>query len=351
MAFKKKDHLFGVDIGSRTIKLAEVLEKKGERSLSKLAMANLPVGTIVEGRIRQPEVVADTIKSLVKKEKIKTDNVATSISGYSVIIERIVVGSMSDEELHDRIQYEAEQYIPFDVEDVNIDFEILGDHETNPSQMNVMLVAAKKEVINEYVEVLEMANLNPCVIDVDVFALERVFEEGYLEEEKSVALVDIGANKLNVNILKNNVSAFTRDVAVGGEEISREIAANLECSFEEAEEIKLGHGADKMSREDYQKTVTSFISKWCREIRRVIDFYYSTSPDEDIKQILLSGGATQTPGFFEHLAAEASVAVEALDPFKALDINNKSYDMDHIKHMAPQAAICIGLATRRVGDK
>jgi type IV pilus assembly protein PilM len=351
MAFKKKDHLFGVDIGSRTIKLAEVLEKKAERSLSKLAMANIPMGTIVEGRIREPEVVADTIKDLVKKEKIKTDNVATSISGYSVIIERIVVGAMSDEELHDRIQYEAEQYIPFDVEDVNIDFEILGEHETNPNQMNVMLVAAKKEVINEYVEVLEMADLNPCVIDVDVFALERVFEQGYLEEEKSVALVDIRANKLNVNIVKNNISAFTRDVAVGGEEITREIAANLDCSLEEAEEIKLGRGADKMSKEDYQQIVTSFISKWCREIRRVIDFYYSTSPDEDIKQILLSGGATQTPGFFEHLAAETSVTVEALDPFKALDINKKSHDMEDIKRMAPQAAICVGLATRRVGDK
>ncbi|MDY6837675.1 MAG: type IV pilus assembly protein PilM [Thermodesulfobacteriota bacterium] len=351
MAFKKKDHLFGVDIGSRTIKLAEVLEKKGERSLSKLAMANLPVGSIVEGRIRQAKVVADTIKGLVKREKIKTDNVATSISGYSVIIERIVVGSMSDEELHDRIQYEAEQYIPFDVEDVNIDFEILGEHETNPNQMNVMLVAAKKEVINEYIEVLEMADLNPCVIDVDVFALERVFEEGYLEEEKSVALVDIGANKLNVNIVKDSVSAFTRDVAVGGEEITREIADKLQCSFEEAEEIKLAHGAGKMSQEDYEKIVTSFISKWGREIRRVIDFYYSTASGEEIKQILLSGGATQTPGFFEHLAAETSVAVAALDPFKALDVKNKSHDMNHLKRMAPQAAICMGLATRRVGDK
>jgi type IV pilus assembly protein PilM len=351
MALKKKDHLIGLDIGSRTIKVGEVLEKKGQRTLIKLAVANLPLGAIVEGRIRQPEVVADTIKALVRKEKIRTDNVATSISGYSVIIEKIVVGAMSDEDLNDRIQYEAEQYIPFDVEDVNIDFEILGDHETNPNQMNVMLVAAKKEVINEYVEVLEMANLNPCVIDVDVFALARVFEEGYVEEEKSVALVDIGANKLNVNIVKNNVSAFTRDVAVGGEEITREIAAQLDCSFEEAEDIKLGKAIEKMPQQQLQKIMTSFTSKWCREIRRVIDFYYSTSPDDDIKQILLSGGATQTPGFLEHLATETSIAVEVLDPFRALDINKKTHDMDYIRRIAPQAAICIGLATRRVGDK
>jgi type IV pilus assembly protein PilM len=351
MAFSKKDHLIGVDIGSRTIKIGEVLEKKGQRSLNKLAMVNLPLGSIVEGRIRQPEVVSDAIKGLVKQLKIKTENVATSISGYSVIIEKIVVASMSDEELGDRIQYEAEQYIPFDVEDVNIDFEILGDHETNPNQMNVMLVAAKKEVINEYVDVLEMADLNPCIIDVDVFALERVYEESYLEEEKSVALVDVGANKLNVNIVKNNMSAFTRDVAVGGEEITREIASQFDCSFEEAEEIKLGNAPEKMPQDDLQRVTSAFISKWCREIRRVIDFYYSTSPDDDIKQILLSGGASQTSGFLAYLASETSVPVEMLDPFRALEINDKNHDKEDLRRIAPQVAICVGLATRRVGDK
>ncbi len=351
MLFTKKNHLIGVDIGSRTIKLGEVLEKKEGWLLKSFGMSDLPQGAIVEGRIKEPETVANTIKELVQRLKIKEQNVAISISGYSVIIKKIVVAKTSDEELSENIQYEAEQYIPFDVEDVNIDFQILGDHESNPNQMSVMLVAAKADVINEYLDLLEMADLTPNIIDVDVFALEKVFENSYLPEEKSVALVDIGANKLNVNIVKNNTSAFTRDVAIGGEEITLEIVNRFKCSFEEAEEIKLGKAAGKISQKDLQNIMRSFVSNWCSEIRRVIDFYYSTYPDETIKQILLSGGATQTPGFLENMAAETSSEVGFLDPFKGLEISENDHDIDYLKHIAPQASICIGLASRRVGDK
>jgi len=351
MLFAKKDHLVGLDIGSRTIKLGEVVEKGEQRILRKFGMANLPRGAIVEGRIKEPEVVADTIKSLARNLNVKEQNVATSISGYSVIIKKIVVAKMVEEELHDNIQYEAEQYIPFDVQDVNIDFYILGDHEANPNQMNVMLVAAKQDVVNEHIDLLEMADLNPCVLDVDVFVLEKVFEDNYLQEEKSVALVDVGANKLNVNIVKNNVSAFTRDVAIGGEEITREIATQFSCSFDEAEDIKLGKDSGKVPKEDLDEIILTFVSNWCIEIRRVTDFYYSTYPDENIKQILLSGGATQTPGFVQQLAAETSCNVEMFDPFRSLDINEKDHDTNYLKSIAPQATICMGLASRKVGDK
>jgi type IV pilus assembly protein PilM len=351
MLFAKKDDLIGLDIGSRTIKLGEVTEKKGQRILKRFGMANLPQNAIVEGRIKEPEIVADTIKGLVADLKTREQNVAISISGYSVIIKKIVVNKMTDEELHENIQYEAEQYIPFDVQDVNIDFHILGDHEANPNQMNVMLVAAKEDVINEYIDIVELAGLNPCVLDVDVFVLERVFEDSYLQEEKSIALVDIGANKLNVNIVKNNVSAFTRDVAIGGEEITREIATQVACTFEEAEEIKLGKASDKIPQKDLQDIVVTFVANWCSEIRRVMDFYYSTYPDESIERILLSGGASQTPGFVKQLADETSAQVEMFDPFRALEINEKNHDIDFLKQIAPQASICIGLASRKVDDK
>lgn len=351
MLFGKKDDLVGLDIGSRTVKLGEVVGKKGQRILKRFGMADLPQNAIVEGRIKEPQVVADTIKRLVADLKTKEQNVAISISGYSVIIKKIVVNKMTDEELHENIQYEAEQYIPFDVQDVNIDFHILGDHEANPNQMSVMLVAAKEDVIDEYIDVVELAGLNPCVLDVDVFVLERVFEDSYLQEEKSIALVDIGANKLNVNIVKNNVSAFTRDVAIGGEEITREIATQVACSFEEAEEIKLGKTTDKIPRQDLQDIVVTFVTNWCSEIRRVMDFYYSTYPDESIERILLSGGASQTPGFVQQLAAETSAQVEMFDPFRALEISEKDHDLGYLKRVAPQASICIGLASRKVDDK
>jgi type IV pilus assembly protein PilM len=351
MFFEKKDNLIGLDIGSRTIKLGEVVQTKKDRILQKFGMADLPQGAIVEGRIKDPTAVTDSIKGLIRDLKVKEQNVATSVAGYSVIIKRITVGKVTEEELQDSIQYEAEQYIPFDVEDVNIDFHVIGDHESNPNQMNVMLVAAKKEIIDEYVDVLEMADLNPCVIDIDVFALERVFEDNYLNEEGNVALIDIGANKMNINIVKDYMSAFTRDVSIGGEQIVREIASRFDCSFEEAEAIKLGKTNDKVPEKEVGEIIHSFTSKWCNEVRRAIDFYHSTYADEDIKQIILSGGATQTAGFSEFLSTETSVDVQMCNPFTSISINEKQNDVDYLQKIAPQAVICMGLASRRVHDK
>jgi len=351
MIFAKKDDLIGLDIGSRTIKLGEIVQTKKDRVLQKFGMADLPQDAIVEGRIKEPTMVADAIKGLVSDLNIKEQNVATSIAGYSVIIKTITMGTVTEEELHDSIQYEAEQYIPFDVQDVNIDFHIIGENESNPNQMNVMLVAAKKEIINEYVDLVEAAGLNLCVIDIDVFAMERVFEENYLNEEGNIALIDIGANKMNINIVKDYMSFFTRDVTIGGDQITREIASRFDRSFEEAEAAKLGKTTDKVPEEDVLEVTYSFTSSWSDEIRQAIDFYYSTFPDEEIKQIVLSGGAAQTAGFSELLAAETSLEVQMCDPFASLSINEKQNDVDYLKKIAPQAAICLGLASRRVGDK
>ncbi|MBW2174611.1 MAG: type IV pilus assembly protein PilM [Deltaproteobacteria bacterium] len=335
MAFSKKDQLIGLDIGSRSIKVGEVHNTKKGRILQKFGMVDLPQNSIVEGRIKEPSVVADAIKGLMSDLKVTEQNVATSVAGYSVIIKRITVGKQTEEELHENIRYEAEQYIPFDLADVNIDFHIIGESELNPNQMNVMLVAAKTDIINEYIDLLDMADLNPCVIDIDVFALERVFEENYLNEEGTVGLIDIGANKMNINIVKGYMSAFTRDVNIGGEQITREIATRFDTSFEDAEGIKLGRDKEKVPEEDVREIVYSTISSWGAEIRRAIDFYYSTGSDEDIGL----------------LSAETSIDVQACNPFMSVKINEKQIEADYLEKIAPQGAICMGLASRRVHDK
>jgi type IV pilus assembly protein PilM len=351
MAFSKKDQLIGLDIGSRSIKVGEVHDTKKGRILQKFGMVDLPQNSIVEGRIKEPSVVADAIKGLMSDLKVTEQNVATSVAGYSVIIKRITVGKQTEEELHENIRYEAEQYIPFDLADVNIDFHIIGESELNPNQMNVMLVAAKTDIINEYIDLLDMAGLNPCVIDIDVFALERVFEENYSNEEGTVGLIDIGANKMNINIVKGYMSAFTRDVNIGGEQITREIATRFDTSFEDAEAIKLGRDKDKVPEEDVHEIVYSSISSWGAEIRRAIDFYYSTGSDEDIGRIMLSGGASQTEGFSELLSAETSIDVQMCNPFMSVKINEKQIEADYLEKISPQGAICMGLASRRVRDK
>nr|HID59893.1 type IV pilus assembly protein PilM [Desulfobacterales bacterium] len=349
--FGKKDNLIGLDIGSRTIKVAEVQHTKRGYFLKNFGMVDLPFDAISEGSIKEPEVVSETIKGLIRDLNIREQNVAVSVAGFSVIIKKISINKMSDEELSESIQWEAEQYIPFDIEDVNIDFEILGENEQNPNMMNVMLVAAKKSIIDEYIDILQMSNLNPCVIDLDVFAMQNIYELNYTSEDESVALIDIGANKMNINIIKGNISDFTRDVSIGGDQITREIASRLECTLEEAEDVKLGKNEGKLSNDEIRDITTPIISGWCSEIRQAIDFFYSTFTDETISRIVLSGGGAQTPGFLELLAHETSLDVEVCNPFNAIEINQKRLDSNYLTRIGPQATICMGLALRKVDDK
>ncbi|NNK86204.1 MAG: type IV pilus assembly protein PilM [Desulfobacterales bacterium] len=350
MAFGKKASLVGLDIGSRTIKAAEIIETKKGQTLKKFGMTDIAPGLIEEGTINDPEDVAESIRQLFKSYNIRKHNVALSIGGYSVIVKKINVQTMAEEQLQESIHFEAEQYIPFDISDVNLDFQILGPNENNPNQMNVFLVAAKKEMVNDYVNLANLAGLNPCIVDVEAFALQNIFEVNYDTEGENVALIDIGASKTSLNILKGSSSVFMRDVSLGCGQINQKIISLLKCSFEEADEIKLGQQPDSISAEDLKELISTIVSDWCTEIRRALDFFYSTYPDDQIKRIVLSGGGGNISEFRELLAAEASAAVETINPFGKFSVDN-SLDPLFIKEIAPQAAICMGLAVRKVDDK
>lgn len=350
MAFGKKGSLVGLDIGSRTIKAAEIIETKKGQVLKKFGMTDIAPGLIEEGTINDPEDVAESIRQLFKSYNIKQRNVALSIGGYSVIVKKINVQTMAEEQLQESIQFEAEQYIPFDISDVNLDFQILGPNENNPNQMNVFLVAAKKEMVNDYVNLANLAGLTPCIVDVEAFALQNIFETNYDTEDENIALIDIGASKTSLNILKGSSSVFMRDVSLGCGQINQKIISLINCSFEEADEIKLGHQLDKISKEEMKEITSTIVSDWCTEIRRALDFFYSTYPDDQIKRIVLSGGGGNIAEFRELLAAEASAAVETINPFGRFSVDD-NLDPLFIKEIAPQAAICMGLAIRKVDDK
>jgi len=350
MAFGKKAPLVGLDIGSRTIKAAEIIETKKGQVLKKFGMTDITPGLIEEGTINDPEDVAESIHQLFKSYSIKKRNVAISIGGYSVIVKKINVQTMAEEQLQESIHFEAEQYIPFDISDVNLDFQILGPNENNPNQMNVFLVAAKKEMVNDYVNLANLAGLNPCIVDVEAFALQNIFEINYDTEGENIALIDIGASKTSLNILKGSSSVFMRDVSLGCGQINQKIISLVKCSFEEADEIKLGQQPDRVSEKDMKEITSTIVSDWCTEIRRALDFFYSTYPDDQIKRIVLSGGGGNIAEFRELLAAETSAVVETINPFGKFSVDD-SLDPLFIKEIAPQAAICMGLAIRKVDDK
>jgi type IV pilus assembly protein PilM len=351
MAFGKKDHLVGLDIGSRSIKAAEIAETKQGLSLKRFGIVDIAHGAIEEGTINDPETVAESIKQLFKSYNIKESNVAVSIGGYSVIVKKISVQTMDEEKLQETIHFEAEQYIPFDISDVNLDFQILGESESNPGQMNVFLVAAKKEMVNDYINLVNLAGLNPCIVDVEAFALQNTIEANYDMQSENTALIDIGASKTSLNILKGNSSLFMRDVSLGCGQINQKIMSLIECSFEEAEQLKYGDKPDRLTQEDLKGIISSVVTDWCTEIRRALDFFYSTYPEDQIKRIILSGGGANIAEFRELLSTEASAEVETINPFRKFKIDKKNFDDAFIKQIAPQAAISMGLAMRKVDDK
>ncbi|MRR38049.1 type IV pilus assembly protein PilM [bacterium] len=351
MLFGKKDALVGLDTGSRSVKLAEITESKNGLKLKRFGMADIPAGAIEDGAISDPDTAAGIIRQLFKSTGVKETNVAVSIGGYSVIVKKINVQTMPEEQLQETIHFEAEQYIPFDISDVNLDFQILGENESNPNQMSVFLVAAKKEMVNDYINLVTLAGLNPCIIDVEAFALQNVFEANYDVQDENVALIDIGASKTSLNILKGNSSVFMRDVALGCLTINQKIMSLLDCSYDQAELHKFGEPSAKMSAEELKQITTSVVTDWCMEIRRALDFFYTNYPDDQIKHIILSGGGAHIEEFRKLLATESSAVVEILDPFRKLALDEKTFEPDYVRQIAPQAAIAMGLAMRRVDDK
>ncbi|MEE4357925.1 MAG: type IV pilus assembly protein PilM [Desulfococcaceae bacterium] len=350
MLFGKKVQSVGLDIGSRSIKVAEAEEKKKRWVLKKFGMIDIEPGLIEDGSVRNPEGVADAIRRLFKANRIKETNTAISVGGYSVIVKNISIQTMDEAQLRETIQFEAEQYIPFDIKDVNLDFQILGENADNPNQMDVVLVAAKKEIVQDYVSLVQSAGLNPCIMDVDAFALQNIYEANYETEGENVALIDIGANKTTLNILKGSFSVFMRDVSLGCHQISSKIVSLAGCSLEEAEELYNTEKSDKISSKELVEIVSSVVTDWCTEIRRALDFFYSTYPDDQIRKIILSGGGANIKKFRQLLSVETSADVDIINPFINFAVDS-SFDEGYLETIAPQAAISMGLAMRRVNDK
>lgn len=365
MPVPKKNQLIGLDIGSHSIKLVEISHTKRGMILKNFGIIGLPKDAIVEGTIKEMEVVAAAIRTLYKNLNVKNKNVATSISGFSVIVKKINISKRDESELDASIYEEAEQYIPFDISDVNLDYEVLGIPERETVQeaaadtdakkgtdfMDVMLVAAKKDIIEDYESLIHLAGLNPVIMDVDAFALQNAFEISTEDIMGCYAIINVGAEELGINAIRNGVSIFTRDSSYGGSQITEAIMSKFEVSFEEAEKIKLGGTKIDKEKGALEEIFTSMVSGWVQEIKRALDFLSTTYPDETIEKIFVSGGAYRIPGFLKYLEMETGIPVEELNPFANLQINEKVFDPRYLSYIAPQAGVAVGLALRTAGDK
>lgn len=354
MWLQRTQPVIGLDIGSSAIKLLQLKASKKGYALEKFGMKSIDPELIVDGAVMDAGRVVDALKELLREQGVKTKDVVISVSGHSVIVKKITLPSMTEDELEESIKWEAEQYIPFDVNDVNLDFHILPNVDTpeGNDSMAVVLVAVKKDRLAEYTSLVMEAGLNPVVVDVDAFTLENLYGLGYgTTGSEVVALVNIGASVMNIHIVKGGNFSFTRDISTGGNRYTEMIQRDLNVPYDAAERAKRGESVEGVNPDALSEILTTMNGELAAEIGRSFDYFRSTSTQETIDRVLLSGGTAKIPGLAPFLSERLGVPVEMIDPFRNIQVKAKGVDADALAAAGPQAAVVTGLAMRRPNDR
>jgi type IV pilus assembly protein PilM len=282
----------------------------------------------------------------------RTREVAASLSGNAVIVKKISLPQMTEAELAESIKWEAEQYIPFDIQDVNLDYEpVRGTDGNGKGSMDVLLVAAKKEKIADYTGVITQAGRVPVVVDVDAFAMQNAFEANYDPDPSAVtALMNMGASTININIVSGPASIFTRDVSIGGNAYTEAVQREFNLTFERAEQAKRGAPGGDEHPDEVEAVLRAVSDNVLLEIQKTFDFYRSTAATDRLDRVMLCGGAARVHGFSGALADRFGLPVEPLDPFRRIvfDAGRIGADADEA---AATAVVAVGLALRRAGDR
>jgi type IV pilus assembly protein PilM len=343
--------IVGLDIGSSSIKAVELKKAKGQIQVATLGVEPLATDIVVDSMIVDSGSVSGAISKLFNEHKIKSKLVATSVSGHSVIVKKITLPTMSDAELSERINTEAVQHIPFDIADVHIDYQILTEDSGEP-QMDVLLVAVKKDKILNYTNVLNLAGKSPAVVDIDAFALQNCYEYNYEPSPgTTVALLNLGASVMNINIVKGATPLFTRDVSVGGNQYTDSLQKELDLSFEDAEALKLGQKVGTVSEDAKLPILQQVTEIIVLEIQKTFDFFRATAGGEHIERIFMAGGSSKVPGLIEALRQEFSMPVEVLNPFQRVSAAAVGgEEAAYIEQNPGQLAIAVGLALRSFED-
>jgi len=342
----------GLDIGSSAVKMVEIDRSKRGPQLEFVGLAPLPDGAVVEKSVKRADAVGMAISGLHKNSRSRSKNVATSLAGKAVIIKQVTMASMTDVQLEKQIEMEAEPYIPFDIKDVNLDFFIMGDRPEKEGTMEVVLVAAKRDYMGEYVDLVSSLNLSVAVVDVDPFALEVMYEFCYPNvQEEVVALVNVGATTINVNILKSGASQYTRDLPLGGDSITREVMRFFDVDFERAENIKRGALVEGVNPRNLRKIFGRSVDYFVSELQKILDFFSTNVSYDPIQKIFLSGGAAATYGLASTMEADLNIPVEIVDPFRSLRIDNTVFDTEYLGEVGAGMAVAVGLALRDETDK
>jgi type IV pilus assembly protein PilM len=352
--FRRNKTLMGLDIGSSAVKAIELKPTGKGYRVTAIGVEPIPPDSIVDGAIIDGGAVSDAVRRLFANAQFRARDVAASLSGNSVIVKKITLPAMTEQELAESIYWEAEQYIPFDIQDVHLDYEVLTPPGGGAAQgtIDVLLVAAKKDKIGDYTSVITQAGRTPVVVDVDAFALQNAYEVNYgFEPGVTVALLNAGASATNINILHGPQSVFTRDISMGGNAFTEAVQRELGLPYELAEQLKKGQDVEGASYEDARPVLKAMTDNILLEVEKTFDFFKATASSDRIDQIVLSGGASRVDGFAEALAARFGTDVISFDPFRQVSLDSAKLGAISPEELAPVAAVALGLALRKVGDR
>jgi type IV pilus assembly protein PilM len=342
----------GLDIGSSSIKAVQIKKTRTGYALTAFGMQPLVPQTIVDGTIMDGGAVADAIRALWSRLKLRQKEVAIAIAGHSVIIKKIAVPAMRPEELANQIKFEAEHHIPFAKDDVEIDYHVVNPQNSS-GQTELLLVAAKKEVVADYTQVVRDASLSPQVVDVAAFAGQNGFEVNYtLDPKETAVIITVGAAISNINIVRGGVSLFTRDVTIGGNAFTEEIQKQLGVSADEAEAYKVGGHYDEngVVPQEVERIIEQVAEVMAGEFQRSLDFFLATTADTNITRICLAGGTAKVAALHRAIERRSRLTVEIVDAWKRVEID-PSLDRGYLAAHGPEALVGLGLALRAAGDK
>jgi len=344
----------GLDMGSFALKLVELKPKKrGKQTvyeLISLGYEPVPYQSIVEGSVMDSTAVSDALQHIFYESKAKTANLSMGVSGSSVIVKRIEVQRLSSAEMHEHILWEARPHIPFTPEEVNIDYDIIESPDVHPDKVAVILAAAKKEKLNDYLNVVNMASKNALFVDLESFALLNSVMVNYeMYKDRIIAIINIGASITNVVIAKGGHPIFVRDIAFGGNQFTDLIQKELNLKYEKAESVKKGRQVDGVSPGAVKPVVNLIFSELRNEIKKTLEFFRSTAGEGRIDNIMLSGGTANMDSIIDFFSQEFDIPVEIVNPFNTIEVKDR-FDRNFINEMAPVFTVAVGLALRAVGD-
>jgi len=349
MLKRGKTSMVGVDIGSSSVKAVELQGKGGDLQLLNLGFETLQADSVVDGQIMELNAVSSAISSIFNEHKIKTTKVAAGVNGHSVIVKNIVLPQMSEDELQESFAWHAEEHIPFDISDVNLDYHVMN---RSAEAIHVLLAACKRDKVANLKQAIQLAGKQPSVVDVDAFALQNCYELNYDPQPGHVvALLNIGASTTNINILNGVRSVFTRDATFGGNQYTSLLQKELGLTFDQAEAVKRGRpmpeGIEQRDISPILDTVSDILAL---EIQKTMDFYRATVEEGEsaVEKILVSGGGSKLKGLVEFLSRRFEVPVEMFDPFRKIKVDSRGFDPEYMREIVPEMAIAVGLALRGV---